>query len=132
MGTAIQVAMMNIVIVKIMVNTNIHAAIGIIMILKIPSGPHYISTDTYEKDKRNWGNLQPYEQTKSVNIRSHSSSSDSAAESSSSKKSRKRQSRNQRNQNQANQKVVTEMQDQFGAQSEMMSQNNKNIEKIQQ
>ena len=35
-------------------------------------GPHYLSSDSFENEKRNRGNLQPYEQTKSVNICSHS------------------------------------------------------------
>ena len=90
-------------------------------------GAQYLSTDTAERRKIEWGLTSVVKDATS--IRPHSDSSDSAAESHSSKKSRKRQSRNQRNQNQANQKIVTEMQDQFNIQSELMSQNNKNIGK---
>ena len=90
-------------------------------------GAQYLSTDTAERQKREWN--MTYAVKESASVHPRSDSSDSAAESHSSKKSRKRQSRNQRNQNQANQKIVTEMQDQFNIQSELMSQNNKNIGK---
>ena len=65
----------------------------------------YISSDSYEKAKRNYGKIQPYEPAKPVNNPSHYSSSDSSAGLFSSRRERKRKSRNQRDREQTHQKM---------------------------